>query len=339
MSIKFLTVEKSSEEYIKTDYFYQMNYIELIYRMDSLNLPRNINDNCSMLRKKLAYYYTSLVTDFNEYEKNIIKFYFERLFDILSKKSPELIPKKKKIHLIKLNEGVDWNYPYTINHSIVLPMVFIKSLIDHYHQYEDQINQTSVKVWNLITPMPDLINQKILVLCHELIHILQRNKDIYPNHTNIFNFIYTEIWGFIKINKSLIEFPHQKKDNFLNVITNPDGYNYEWIIPVYNHETNYDHMFLPLLSRNLNNKPIGIMIELKTLVNNKYLITKHWNDIDKIKRYTNKFYGLKNQLYHPNEISAHLISNYVILNHIYSDTENTIDYYKFYKFINSYLIS
>jgi len=339
MSIKFLDVKEAAKEYLKTDYFQQMNYVELIYRLDSLRLSHNPGDDCYTLRNKIMYYYTSLVTDFTEYEKNVIRFYFKHLFNLLWKKAPGLIPKSKRIGLIKLNEGVDWNYPYTINHSIILPTIFITSLIDIYRQFEDQISRTPIEVWNPTRPPYDSIDQKTLVLCHELIHILQRNQHLYPGHATIFNFIYTNIWGFKRINKSQIKFSHFNEENFFNVITNPDGYNYEWVIPVYNHDTNHDHWFLPLLSRGLDNKPIGILVEVMEKPHGNYLVTKHWNYVNDIKRYAVKFYGLEKQLYHPNEISAHLISYYVILDHIYSNTQDTIDYYKFYRFINKYLIS
>ena len=74
MSIKFLDAHQASQQYLCTDYFQQMNYIELAYRFDSLSLPREVIDNCSTLRKKLRYYYTSLVSNFTDHEKNIIRF-------------------------------------------------------------------------------------------------------------------------------------------------------------------------------------------------------------------------------------------------------------------------
>ena len=343
MSLKFLTSSQGAQEYLETDYFKQMNQLELIYRLDSLGADYQKDDNCQTLRKKLINTYTTLTLDFTDKEKNVVDFYFRQLFNLLWKKAPGLIPTKKPIGLIKLSPNVDWDYPYTIGHSIIIPSVFLSSLIAVYQQHVDQLGRTSEEVWNLTRPNYDAINQKNLTLCHELIHILQRNTQLYPGHQTIFDFIYEQIWGFKKIRKSQIKFPHISEEQFFNVLTNPDGYNFQWLMPVYNHDTNSNHLFLPLLSRNLANKPVGILVEVTENRNPQkeiyYLITKHWNFIYDIKRYSEKFYGLDKQLYHPHEISSHLISNYVMLDHIYSDTQDTFDYYKFYRFINKYLVS
>src|SRR5258706_14840702 len=138
MSIKFLNIEEASQEYSRTDYFSQMNYIELIFRLNTLKIPYYPNDNCTVLRKRLLEYYFQLVSNFTDSEQNIIRFYFTYLFQKLVNKSPKLIPRKKPINLIKLRENVEWNYPYTINHCIVLPTKFIVSLITTYQQINDQ---------------------------------------------------------------------------------------------------------------------------------------------------------------------------------------------------------
>lgn len=340
MSLKFLNRHESALEYLKTDYFDQMNLIELNYRLNSLNYTFDPQLSCQTLRENIRNCYTTKTVDFNQTEKNVISFYFKHLFNLLWNKAPGLIPQKQDIDLIKLQINVDWNFPYTINHAIVIPSLFLNNLVNTYHQYYDQISKKPLEVWNPTrTHYDDFIDQKTCVLCHELIHILQRNKTLYPEHHKIFNHIYEKIWGFQSIDKSMIKWSHQNEETFFNVLTNPDGYNYEWMIPIYNHETNYNHLFLPLLSRNLENKPIGILVEINETNHNQYLVTKHWNDINSIKRYVQKFYGLTKQLYHPNEISSHLIASYVVLDQIHSDSQNTYDYYSFYQFINKHLIS
>lgn len=342
MSIQFLQIDQARQEYLSTDYFDQMNYVELLYRLNTLNLSYAPTDTKDELRHTLRQAYLQAVLDFNQEEKTIIAFYFDNLLDLLTKKANGLIPNKRPIGLIKLMSGFDWNYPYTINHVIILPTVFVQSLIDTYKQFIDKYHQSLLAVWNPTRLPYETIDQKKLILCHELIHLLQRNTELYPGQQMIFNFIYTQIWGFKKINKSMVMFPHLEEQEFFNSITNPDGYNFQWIIPVYNHKTNYQHWFLPMLSRNLQGDQLqGIMVELeeKSSGPERYMITKHWDTIDRIKRYALQFYGLDKQLYHPNEISAQLIADYVVLNHIYSQTQDTFDYYKFYRFLTTYLIS
>src|SRR5918999_1416222 len=102
MSFEFLDIEQASKEYLTTNYFQQMDYAELIYRLNCLGVSYKTNDNESKLRNKITYHYTLLVKNFNVYERHVIEFYFKYLFDLLWKKAPRLIPQKKKIGLIKL---------------------------------------------------------------------------------------------------------------------------------------------------------------------------------------------------------------------------------------------
>lgn len=332
MNIVFLSSQQASHEYIATDYFDQMNSAEIGYRLKVGgwgNLGSPIS--ATSLRKL----YGSLTRDFTTYEQAVVNFYFKQLYDILSQKAPGLIPKAKPIGLIKLEQGVDWDYPYTINHCVVIPVKFLNSLIKTYQRFGQQLNQPIQQMWNPVRPPYQMINQKLMFLFHELIHILQKNKNLYSGHKTLFDYIYTEVWGFHKISKDQIV----NRDKFLNVITNPDGYNFEWAIPIFNHETNYQHWFLPLLSLDLNNRPTGILVELEKLPNGHFKALRRWNFIHNYKRYVNKFYGLEQQLYHPNEIMAHLLSNYVILEVQFTSTTDTFDYFKFYRFLDKYFIS
>lgn len=337
MSIQFLSSQQAAQEYIKSDYFEQMSHKEIIYRLYGLGGHFTYADTYNTKRSKLVKLYTSLTLDFTINERNIINFYFKQLLSLLNNKAPQIIPNKKHIGLIKINKGVDWDYPYTINHCIVIPTKFLNSLISTYQKFVDQLEITPQEMWNPIRPNYEEINRKNVILCHEMIHILQRNKTLYPQHNKIFNYIYKDIWGFRKINKSQLVF----KNKYLNVITNPDGYNYEWIISLYNHETNFNQWFMPLLINNVNNKPTGILVELIEKEPGNFLVSgqSHWNYIETFKRYIYKFYGLKKQLYHPNEIIAHLLSNYIVMDDILTNAQYTFDYFNFYKILNKYFIS
>jgi len=338
MALRFLTASEASSEYRKTDYFAQMNYIELAFRLNTLGQAYKANESCDRLRSRLLKQYQSLTRSFTAYEKDVLRFYFRRLYEILNNKAPALIPNKANINLIKLAEGVDWDYPYTINHSIIIPTKFLRGLIDLYRQFHYQITQIPSQVWNPTRPQFETIDRKVAVLCHELIHIIQRNKTLYPAHNRILDYAYTQLWSFEPITKDQIRFRHANEAQYFNALTNPDGYNFQWIVPVYNHETNYNTLFLPLLSRSQDNRPIGVLVEV-TKQGDNYLVGSHWNEIDKIKRYAQKFYGLNKQLYHPNEILCHLLSDYVILDTIWSDVDIDFGYRTFYALINEKFIS
>src|SRR3990170_2004621 len=89
---------------------------------------------------------------------------------------------------------------------------------------------------------------------HELFHILQRNNRIYSYHNRIFDFIYCKFWGFIKLQKGDIDI--QNKYNY-NILTNPDGYNYQWAMYLYNHKNNASQYLVPILVTDKTHKPVG----------------------------------------------------------------------------------
>ena len=311
MSINFLNRSQAAKEYLESDYLYQMNYNELLYRLHIYGGHFINTLNSNHLRSQLINKYTDSVMEFTSADVISLNFYFNHLFHRLKKISPTLIPNKKPIGLIKLAENIDWNYPYTINHCIILPIRFINSL--------------------KINPNQSEIAQKTSILCHELIHILQRNNRIYSYHNRIFDFIYCKFWGFIKLQKGDIDI--QNKYNY-NILTNPDGYNYQWAMYL----NNASQYLVPILVTDKTHKPVGILVESEKNSIGKYFLTGRWSPIENVAHYMNKFYGMTHQLYHPNEIMAHLISDYIILGKLHSKPENIIEYYKFYKFINKYLI-
>jgi hypothetical protein len=180
MSLKFLTAQQAAQEYLKSDYFEQMNHNEVIYRLYGLGGHVTQGESCQTTKARLVQWYTSLTLNFTTNEQNVIKFYFRQLFNLLNNKAPGLIPKKRHIGLIKLNQGVDWDYPYTINHCIVIPVKFLNSLVSTYQQFVDQLERAPQEMWNPTRPHYDAINRKNVIFCHEMIHILQRNKRLYP---------------------------------------------------------------------------------------------------------------------------------------------------------------
>jgi hypothetical protein len=85
-------------------------------------------------------------------------------------------------------------------------------------------------------------------------------------------------------------------------ITNPDGHNYQWSVII------NGQIYWPIAVSNQssNGHPKGVLIGEGGLF-----------DLDKVHQYVNRFHGLGSQLYHPNEIYAHLVAKYMVHNITY----------------------
>ncbi len=283
LPIRFLPPLVANQEYLTTDYFDQMNAIEIIYRLADLKQkPQSLQ--LSHLKSQLRRYYTQRTLTFTEDEKQLLIRAFTELKEQFERKAPRFLPNGKQIGLIKLGQGIDWNFPYTINHCIVLPELYLQKIAN------------------------DLPRLKI-TLCHELIHLLQRYPRLYPRQTGLFNLVTTQMWGFQRISKSQLRFAPGLTDQHLNIMTNPDGANYEWIINI---DGNF---YLPTISRDLQNRLAGTLISLQLLDAQTYQVTLKWLLIHQFPLYSKRFGGLTQQLYHPNEIIAHLVTDLIMETH------------------------
>ena len=294
-------------EFKSCNYFDNMKYDELEYRINtirntikSININININKNISKENLKNMYKYC--VNDFTQVEKNALIYIHKIAAYLFKYKLPLLCPDTFKIKYIKLKENIDWNYPYTINHCIVIPQLLINDIISAVIDISDN-NENNL--WNVYRKNYNNINKYVTLLCHEMIHISQRYRTKLIDDT--LNNIYINIWGFNKISI-----------NINNKITNPDTNEDDWTITI-NRNTYY------LLLTLYNNIPTGFLMCTNT--------SKIYS-IDNTPEYTKKFYGLKTQLYHPNEIFAHLVADYIGLNKIYT---RCWDSYRFYSCLNKFI--
>lgn len=141
-----------------------------------------------------------------------------------------------------------------------------------------------------------MIKYYCTILLHEKIHILQRfNKKIFKSfYINKLKFYY---YPFIILNK------YWKR----KILSNPDGQDINWI---YIYKKNF---YLPLLIHN-NNHIKEIIIQLYKTKEN-YLVTSNKYKLLN-KSFMKKIFNINNDLYHPNEITANILSN-LIINHKY----------------------
>jgi hypothetical protein len=165
--------------------------------------------------------------------------------------------------------------PHTITNCIVLPEKFLLHL-------DNIINNNNKTV---------LIENICKTLIHEQLHILQREK------YSIFKELYTTYWNFRLCNLNL-------KNNYLkNQRINPDGYD-DWCYK----EKEYDiYPFVSLKKKSF------LLNDVKTLsipIKNNSINYNNITNISNNKSYTN-FFCHVSQNYHPNEISAIILSELI----------------------------
>lgn len=189
-----------------------------------------------------------------------------------------------KIDFIKFKKGFEWNCPFTIGvDTIILSSTVMEDAIKgkaHSHFRERVLE----------------------ILVHELVHLHQRREPDQYIH------IYTDIFGFIRKHVNLTH------DLSQYVVTNPDGHNYEWIMPF---RINAETKFLLPVAILEQGAVTGVLVELTTM--NGQIFHNRNNTVIPIAAYPlyNELFGVQQQLYHPNEIIAHLISQYIVQGHVY----------------------
>ena len=230
----------------------------------------------------------------------------------MQQKANRLIPKKWKF--IKIREYMDWGFPYTMSRSIVLPELKVREMVSAY-----------------CSKTPDLVVSGFKTLFHEAVHLHQKkNQTLYQK-------IYHDSWGFKCVDPGDIFYLPFYAQHW---VTNPDAMKVNYIIPIVQPGTNQRvDLFLPLLILNPENpkKVMGILIELdqvynKELCKYQYYTTMKYRTLCSLKEYTEKFFGMDRQLYHPHEIMANLLTDYVVTYKEYTDAK--FDSTKFYALVD-----
>ena len=213
------------------------------------------------------------------------------------------------IKIFKIKDNIDWNYPFTSENNIILSKEYINNILNdininnlnlHLNLNENknkneiyhEIKNIKKLKWNDVRINIRPILSYVTTLCHEVIHIFQRNYD--------FTNIYKKVWGFTKINKDNIV------NNYFNTLENPDGYNFELVIYF------KGKWLLPLLIFNINvsAEPVNIICEVYFTNNGKIILTQNWCKIEQYPPFYKAFYSLGQG--HPNEILAYILSQWII---------------------------
>ena len=261
-----------------------------------------IDDACDVL-KNVNYKYNTLDMKLRsidgDYINNIYRFYCDNLLNFnstdkklinwlvngMKQKMPENLKFiLKNMKIAKFKNNVENGYPHTNYDIVFVSESFINSLFDYYNN--NNINEA--------------IKMIGVVIIHECVHVWQRKK---PKE---FYDLYNNYWRFNKVEKIY-------NSNYLDSIKrfNPDGVDTNWI---FNLKGKYI-LFISVYSKDAKHighvDYIGLYLEKS---GNKYIMpkgSKKHNLID-MKEFKYFFKDLYGNHYHPNEISAELMSIYYL---------------------------
>lgn len=303
----FPNKQQIENEFKTSSYTASIDFIQCYKRFGIHNVG---NGTQSVILK----YYTDRCIIITEQQQYVLSWLTNIAINLISNKLPKLVDGLNQIKFIQVRQGTDFNFPFTINNCIVLPQSTLTTFVTQFNNLSSQQQQISYQVRNLHRPASELsaINKSVNTIIHELIHIIQRYPQQCPTQHQLFNVIYTQLWGFKAVRNQQIIWSNPERR--FPLVSNPDGFNFQWIIPLFDYQQQIFEWVMPVLTLNpITNKPIGILVKLQhNKTNDTYTILPIWEYIDKVKQYTDKFYGMQSQLYHPNEIIAHLIANYIV---------------------------
>jgi len=260
----------------------------------------SINHTCEIL-KNVNYKYNTLDIKLRaipkHYKKDIYKFYCDNLLDFnstdkklinwlitgINKKLPDNLKfMLKNMKIAKFKNNIENGFPHTNYDIIFLTESFINSLFEYYNNNN----------------IDDAIKNIGVIIIHECVHIWQRRSK------DVFNDLYKNYWRFVKVDKIY-------NSNYLDTIKrfNPDGVDTNWIFKLNGKYI----LFISIYSKDAVHighvDYVGIYLEKS---GNKYIIpkgSKKHNLID-MKEFKYFFKDLYGNHYHPNEISAELLSIY-----------------------------
>ena len=283
---------------------FNSDIIEFLDKSSVCNKLKNINYTYNSLDIKLRNIPT-------HYHSNIYKFYCENLleFNTLEKKlinwvvdgMREKIPKHlqfiiNNLKFAKFQNHIENGYPHTNYDIIFFTESYINNILYYYNNND----------------VDGAIKDIGAVIIHEAVHVWQRTDP------KAFINLYTKYWNFIKPTKIHNSDRLDKLKRY-----NPDGVDTNWVFSL-----NGKHIYILSIyhnnSRNIGDvKFIGIYVERN---GNNCIIpdSSKEHDLSSIKEFNGFFQHLNGNHYHPNEISAELLSIYYlkIMNLSHKNFEN-----------------
>lgn len=233
-------------------------------------------------------FYCSQILEFSDEEEILIR---ELIIETISKcPYKQLIKYFRNWNIIKVTNLFEDGLPHTIDKYIIIPENFVQgviNLISKSHHMEAIFSYGST-------------------LSHEQIHVLQRI------HPNIFSNLYTQFWNYTYISEGKMS---PIIDNYVDKYQrlNPDGLNNNYWFQLEKHR-------LLMVYVKLNNYSLEDVSKFGLVINSHSLKVIEASPLKNYSKYLSYFGNIGNN-YHPNELVATLLSEYIMLSDYYGNSK------------------
>lgn len=292
MSYSFLNKKQSCDVFIKhhTNYFNELQKYESVAR----NCINNIDEyEPQTIKSKCQTFYCNNTLDFTNDEQEQLQYVIELLEQHIIKNTRQgtlgiidsfnLRKHFGNWNFIKVSNSIENELPHTIDKYIVLSVSFLEQMNDLI------ANNNKIQ----------LLKNTGATIIHEQVHVLQRMNP------KIFELLYSKYWNFKKLyNIPIFKFVKEKQR------LNPDGMELNWGFQIA-----LETYLIPIvLLTNVNedtgeNASIEKFEKYGLVINDGKVIKR--DKLNNFGNYINYFCGNNNN-YHPNELSASLVSEYLL---------------------------
>lgn len=240
-------------------------------------------------------YYQQQSARWTRSDKQILAFCVNLALPRIEKYAPGLLPRVVKF--IKVRAGTEWDFPFTLDDAIVISEVMLQKFKNESE-----------------------IGKHVTTIVHELVHVHQKTH----GKGSVWEQIYQQYFGF-RLKKITLDPQIQQY-----LITNPDGFlkltsntAEAWVIPFDLTEgTVWVYPVLVALPDDTGQFHFREML-LRLQMDHAGNLSNNGTTmipIDAFPLYYRRF-GVTKQLYHPNEIAARLISEYIVSGHVYDTVQ------------------
>lgn len=269
--INFGDKELSKEVYNNDNYISNFN---------TLNIQMRNFDSKKDLK---AFYKNESFINITKEEEEAFRFMILKLLEKINNKTlyKFITNSLLNITIVKSNNNLEYGMPHTLKKNIIFPESLFSNIVNKHNL-------------NLVS---SLLENEGLTFLHELMHIHQRyNKEKYLN-------LYKK-WGFEKA-----DFIHNYENLKYRNRHNPDGLNLDWVW-----KNNNKYYIINAVFNKNPTSLIDVSYIAKYITKNDKNIYSNNNDtLIKLNNFDNfnKFFGITNNHYHPNEIASQYFEYYI----------------------------